>query len=80
MAKPNSARDITQFVLSGLILVSLCIAAASRVSANCSELAGTGDGWVKEDAVGAAQEGLAQAIYEFGAKHKDAKLPLARSR
>ncbi len=48
--------------LSGLILFSLCIAAASRPSANCSELAGTGDGWVKEDAVGAAQEGLAQAI------------------
>ena len=49
--------------LSGVILFSLCIGAAPRASANCSELAGTGDGWVKEDAVGAAQEGLAQAIY-----------------
>jgi hypothetical protein len=60
--------------LSGLILFSLCIAVASRASASCSELAGTGDGWVKEDAFGAAQEGLAQAIYEFEAKHKGAEL------
>jgi hypothetical protein len=29
------------------------------------------------DAVGAAQEGLAQAIHEFGAKHKDAKLRIS---
>ena len=66
-----------KLLLSGLVLFSLCIAAASRASANCTELAGTGDGWVKEDAVGAAQEGLAQAIYEFGAKHKDAKLRIS---
>ena len=59
-----------------LTLVGLMAAAMPASAGGCSHLAGTGDGPNKEDAIGAAQIGLADAIGELETKNKVTKVSI----
>jgi hypothetical protein len=48
-----------------LIAVGLSLAAAPAVAGGCTKLAGTADGWDKQDALSGAQTALAQAVTDF---------------